>query len=187
MKLPHAIPTKESEYKFKFPLIKKLILVERKKNSIQDIQKDLRSLEALIGKMEDCVSRMDQSESRQPKVRLRNLQNEVKSIKKELQRNEPMSANNFSGPSGNSFGETAIDIERKEGEQRELILESSHLLEETSASIKRAYGSVKESEKIGQETLGELGRQKEQLLKAEDHVRSFHKNFIFFLPYFSFS
>ena len=122
----------------------------------------MRANEELINKMEEIIEKLGPSQSRQISQKVKGYRNDIKNMRKELQKTE--NYNQF-------MTDTPSNMEIRQQEQRVQILEDSHLLNETSNSIKRSYGMTLETREIGINTMGELHRQRNVLEKVDEDVK----------------
>eukprot|EP01091_Cochliopodium_minus_P006118 TRINITY_DN15999_c0_g1_i1.p1 TRINITY_DN15999_c0_g1~~TRINITY_DN15999_c0_g1_i1.p1 ORF type:complete len:215 (-),score=60.07 TRINITY_DN15999_c0_g1_i1:84-728(-) len=135
---------------------------ERKKQSIQDIQKDILGLDNILRKMEELIEKIGPNQCRQISNKMKTYYSDIKNIRRELQKGDNYNTLiNDSSP-------TNVDI--RQNEQRIQILEDTSLLDDSTQSIKRSYGLVKQTEEVGRHTLGELGRQREVLEGVGDNL-----------------
>lgn len=136
---------------------------EQKKNAIRQAEKKLEEANFIIQEMENEAKAAPVQYRTQMLGRLRNYRRDVDQMSRDVKR---ASAAGFS--SADNYGFDRDD--RMEASQRARLVQGTQSLNRATESIARSHQVAAETDEIGTEILGELGRQREVLVRTKDRL-----------------
>lgn len=136
---------------------------EQKKNAIRQSEKKLEQANFIIQEMENEAKAAPVQYRTQMLGRLRNYRRDVDQMFKDVKR---ASTAGFS--SADNYGFDRDD--RVEASQRARLVQGTQSLNRATESIARSHQIAAETDEVGTEILGELGRQRDVLVRTKDRL-----------------
>jgi vesicle transport through interaction with t-SNAREs protein 1 len=145
---------------------------ERRKIILQEIDAEIENIRDLMDNMRHVARNSRGSDAMN--VRIKDYDRKVDVLTRELNatRNQTNRSDLMAGATGRKFG----DIEAQEGDQRQKILSGNQKLFDGSERLNETQRIAYESEAIGTQTIIDLKRQKDTLLRARDGLDDIDDN-----------
>jgi len=148
---------------------------EKKKVVITETEIQLESVREIYNKMDQLTRNASKNNQRKLQQKLRTFEGDLSKLQRDLQHASLLSSNS-SSPSNNFRDPYSDDYQVKELDHRQKILAGSAKVEETSERLSNTHRIAVETERIGEEVLGEMYGQKKQLEGIRDNLDTVSDN-----------
>ncbi|KJE94506.1 hypothetical protein CAOG_05139 [Capsaspora owczarzaki ATCC 30864] len=157
---------------------------EQRKAAIKAVEKEIVQADEIVQGMELELKNAPAQFRPRLQTKLKTYQNELARIKKELRgltnsgnRDDLLGGGSGAGSPAGFGGRSAYqDVEAQSNDQRSRILDSHDRLNRTTGRLDNAQRVAAESEAIGQDILGELGTQRETIVRVRGRLHETDDN-----------
>ncbi|KAK2158012.1 hypothetical protein NP493_1829g00000 [Ridgeia piscesae] len=146
---------------------------EPRKRMLREIDRCIEEGTLMVQELEDEVKKAPPTYRSQMFSQIRQHKRELEQMNKDSKR--AAAGQTDSRPNTIAFG-VADEFEVTEDVQRARLMAGSDTLSRASASIARSHVVALETEQVGQETMDELGQQREALTRTRDRLVETHQN-----------
>ncbi|KAI0210550.1 Vesicle transport through interaction with t-SNAREs 1B [Lamellibrachia satsuma] len=146
---------------------------EPRKRMLREIDRCIEEGTLMVQELEDEVKKAPPTYRSQMFSQIRQHRRELEQITKDLK--HASTGQRGARPNTMGFG-MAGEFESTEDIQRSRLMAGSEVLSRASESIARSHVVAVETEQIGQDTMDELGQQRETLTRTRDRLVETHYN-----------
>lgn len=142
---------------------------EQRKNAVRQSERQLEEANFILQEMEGEAKVAPVQYRTQMLSRLRSYRRDLEQLSQQLQKKK-----DYGLGAGANYGFN--QDERLEASQRARLLQGAQSLQRTSESVARSQQISAETDQVGTEILGELGRQREVLVRTKDKLQGTDEN-----------
>ncbi|KAJ3068424.1 hypothetical protein HDU98_008388 [Podochytrium sp. JEL0797] len=147
----------------KLPLLLRSESSQEKRLTINQATRDLEEADELVAEMEITASSLPTSQKLKATALVRACREAIRSARKDLQK-----FNDERGQLLGRGGDAVMDVDSGDLDQRERLLRGAEQLQNGSERLVNVQRIAIESESVGINTLSDLSRQREQIVRTRD-------------------